>query len=51
MCELLLSGSELSFENFALLNSRKVKGSSKVRNVWWRPGVLRFMGLQRVGHD
>ena len=34
MCELLLSGSELSFENFALLNSRKVKGSSKVRNVW-----------------
>lgn len=34
MCELLLFGSELSFENFALLNSRKVKGSSTVRNVW-----------------
>ena len=20
-------------------------------SLWWRPGVLRFMGLQRVGHD
>ena len=26
---------------------------SKLRSQWWtgRPGVLRFMGSQRVGHD
>lgn len=34
MCELLLFGLELSFANFALLSSRKVKVGSMVKTIW-----------------